>query len=230
MWRQMCLGRIELLGPLFWKVPLLYETCISTCSGQQYGGEGLKSGGCVSHSTQLGSKTSKPKSVGHSMVAHCTPLSVHAQYASQPSWNSSPETYRWPLNWQPATNTHDILLEYPTVPQGVLSQYINQYTLVFCVNISHSIFRLETTLSFILLQISTEPHSTQILISGFVRSSYRATRFDHKSVIFRSFHYKIVKLQLQTQLSMITLRLQSLVVTKQLFLFSEDNYLGKARK
>lgn len=70
---------------LFWNFSILYEKCVSTCSGQQYGGDGLKSGGCVSHSTQLGSNTSKPKSVGHSMVAHCTPLSVHAQYASQPS-------------------------------------------------------------------------------------------------------------------------------------------------
>ena len=50
-----------------------------TCSGQQLGGEGLKSGGWVSQSTQLGSRTSSPNSVGHSMLAHWTPLSVQAQ-------------------------------------------------------------------------------------------------------------------------------------------------------
>lgn len=73
--------------PLYVHEPLSLQC---TLSGQQFGGFGTKSAGWVSQCKHWGSKTSRPKSVGHSIGAHSTPVLSQMQYASQPSWNSSP--------------------------------------------------------------------------------------------------------------------------------------------
>lgn len=68
-----------------------------TC-GQQCGGFGEKFGGTVSQSKQWGSKTSRPKSVGHSIVMHSVfPPSAHMQNEMHSSYHSAPTLYVFPL-------------------------------------------------------------------------------------------------------------------------------------
>ena len=76
-----------------WVQMILCLTC-----GQQWGGFGTKFGGTVSQSRQWGSRTSRPKSVGHSIVKHSVlPPSVHVQNEMHSSYHSAPTLYVLPM-------------------------------------------------------------------------------------------------------------------------------------